>query len=117
MTAKKLMNALGVDEAAMAAYKREKGACCECVGDTTFTENWVFYDSGWRSVLLPLKEIEIFKKDYLHLRYDVKFYVTLLFKGVGQYDLTCSFEELDDLMAALTERCPQANQRPVGIYL
>jgi len=114
----KRMKALGVDEAAEEAFEREKKAGFVKAGmNVLFTENWVYYDSGWGTALFPLKEIEFFQKGYLHWRYSISFYVELLFKDGGKYKLSCQFEELDELAAALTEHCPQANQRPYGTYL
>ena len=114
----KRMKALGVDEAAEEAFEREKSVDCVRIGyigcGIVLTENWVFYDSGWGSALLPLKEIEFFKKDYTAGRNYASFYVTLMFKDGGKYKLPCDFEQLDELAAALAERCPQANTRPWG---
>ena len=115
----KRMKALGVDEAAEEAYKREKEAGCVRFGRVdivTLTENWLFYDSGLSTALFPLKEIEFFKKDYTAGRGYVSFFVRLMFKDGGKYNLPCDFEQLDELAAALAERCPQANTRPWGTY-
>jgi len=113
--AAKRMKALGVDEAAEEAFEREKRAGCVRVGCVTFTENWLLYDSGWGTALFPLGEIEFFKKDYAETgRFGARFFMRLIFRDGGKHKLSCTFAELDELAAALAERCPQANQRPWG---
>jgi len=109
--ANKRMEALGVDEAAREAFEREKSAGCVGVGRVnfvTFTENWMHYDSGWSTALFPLREIASFQKICFSMGRGVDFYVKLSFKDGGKHKMRCEFEELDEIAAALAERCPQA---------
>ena len=118
--ANKLMKALGVDEAAEAEFQREKQEAyvnIGYIGAIVITENWMFIDTGWSKTLLPLKEIALFKKDYRSSRYNVSFYVELLFAGGKKYWLPCEWRDLDDLTEILKERCPQAEMRKNSEYL
>ena len=111
MTGKKLMKSLGVDAAAQEAFEREKKAGCVRVGfNIVVTENWAYCDTGLTSVLLPLKEIKCFKKNYLPLRAYVSFYVILLFRSGERYALSCKFEEMDELAAIFTKHGAYPNE-------
>ena len=110
--ANKRMEALGVDEeAAEEEFKREKKAGYVCLGYVTFTENWLYFESNWTAALFPLKEIEAFQKSCASMGRGADFYVRLFFKDGGNYRLHCAFTELDDIAAALIQRCPQVKAK------
>jgi len=104
--ANKRMKALGVDEAAKEAFEQEKRAGHTRIGFNfiTFTENWLYYDSGWSSALFPLRDIVRFEKDYSPMRNGARFYVNLHFRDGGRHKLPCEFEQLDEIAAALNTR-------------
>jgi len=113
---KKLMASLGVDEAAMAAFERERAdrKNVKYFGVTNFavTDSWIYQDAFLGPVLLPLREVASFTKGYREGVGDsyAMFYVRLLFKNGAKYELGCEFKELDRLMALLAERCPQVDR-------
>jgi len=119
--ANRRMKALGVDDAAREAFEREKKAGCVRVGGVTFltfTENWMYYDSGWSTALFPLQEIEAFQKICSSMGRGVAFYVNLFFKDGGKHRLRCQFEELDEIADALAEHCPQVKaKRPSSTFI
>jgi len=115
----KHMRTLGVDEAAMQQFEQEwYSNSTRVFGNVSITDNWVANKTGSGLELFPLSEVEFFRKDYISTRYDTTFYVILRFKDCKEYSLPCMFfEQQDDMMALLTERCPQANTRDFGTYL
>ena len=119
MTAKRLMKALGVDIAAKQCYNQELyNEHTRVFGDVTITQSWVSNKTIFGLALLPLSEIAFFKRDCRYSHQRTHLVVTLLFKGGKRYDLPCFYNEYQSkMMALLTERCPQANQRDYGTYV
>jgi len=110
-----LMHSLGVDAAAHAAYERERGdkprARSFGYGSVVVTEHWLWHDSWlYGPLLLPLNEIMGFTKEHSSGRYGSSFSVRLRLKENRSHVLPCDFNQLDQLMALLAERCPQAKQ-------
>jgi len=115
---RRLMKALGVDEASMDEFDRErKGPGVRSAGRVIFTDNWVYHDSLFAPKLLPMKKIMFFKKEYGHSRYGSTFCIALMFGEDMECDFPCDFENLDAVAALLSQRCPQANQREWGTFL
>ena len=118
LKARKLMRTLGVDIGARQRYNQElDGESVRRIGNATITENWLSHKMLIGTALFPLREIEFFEKGHNSGRYSDSFHVTLLFKEGDKYELPCTFEQQDELMAVLEKRCPQANQRDFGTYL
>ncbi|MCL1951326.1 MAG: hypothetical protein FWF60_00715 [Oscillospiraceae bacterium] len=114
---KKRMRDLGVSDADRQSFARELDSeRARRVGSITITDNWLCH-KFLGMALFPLKEVEFFEKGYDAGRYNTTFHVTLLFSDGGKIKLPCLFEQQDELMAVLAERCPQANERPWGTYL
>ena len=116
---KRHLRSLGVDAAAKQLFAQElQSEHARFFGDVLITESWAANRRFTGLELFPLSEVEFFKKDYSHRRYLTNLLVTLRFKDGKSYDLPCiSFEQQDEMMALLTERCPQANQRDYGTYV
>jgi len=108
-----LMSGLGVDADSHKTFEQErKGEHAKKFnfGHIIVTENWVHHDRWFSPVLLPLKEVLGFEKAHINGRHGSSFHVRLHFKKQHSYRLPCDFDDLDRLMALLTERCPGAQE-------
>ena len=115
---RKRMRTLGVGDAEIRKFEQElQNERARRFGNITITENWICDKSVLWTALFPLIEIDFFEKGYNIARYDTSFYVKLLFRGGGKIKLPCTFEQQEELLAALAERCPQANQREFGTFI
>ena len=111
-SANRTMKDLGVDEAAQADFQREQKESCVCVDGIVITENWLYANTGLSKILLPLRQAESLQKTYVSRRYDVSFYVEIIFAGDKKYRLRCEWDYLDEVTDELKRRCPQARQIP-----
>ena len=109
---KKLLDSLGINDAALERFKQEKKEGCVqfSFGQTIFTENWICQNFDFSPALFPLAEVEFFEKHYRSSRYGSTFYIRLVFPA-GKYDIACDFENQEKIMALLRERCPQAKEQ------